>query len=97
MIKIFLSIFLLFLSGCSLNSKSKFWTDSTEIKKEKKNTTTLFQNKTVKNKEFNKNFKIDTQNLKIVDDFNFLTNHQGIQKFSKEIRQNWGKVWNRSI
>ena len=58
MVKVYLLIFLLFFSGCSLNSKSKFWTESTEIKKEKKNTTILFQNKTIKNKEFNKNFKI---------------------------------------
>ena len=87
MIKVYLLIFLLFFSGCSLNSKSKFWTESTEIKIEKKNTTILFQNKTIIDKEFNKNFIIDTQNLKIDDDFNFLTNHHGIQKFNREINK----------
>ena len=87
MIKIYLLIFLLFLSGCSFNSKSKFWTESTELKKEKKNTKILFQNKTVTNQEFNKGLKIDTQNLKIGSDFNFLTNHQGIQKFTREINK----------
>ena len=62
---IFLFIFLVFNTGCSFNSNSKFWTKSENIIEE--NSKEIFAEEKASDKELNSNLKIDLKMfLKIV-------------------------------
>ena len=63
---IFLFIFLIFNSGCSFNSNSKFWTKSENIVEE--NYKKIFAENKVSNQELNSNIKIDLKNTSENDD-----------------------------
>ena len=58
---IFLFIFLIFNSGCSFNSNSKFWTKSENIIEE--NYKKIFVEKKISDKELNSNLEINLKNV----------------------------------
>ena len=64
---IFLFIFLVFNTGCSFNSNSKFWTKSENIIEE--NSKEIFAEEKASDKELNSNLKIDLKNVSENSDF----------------------------
>ena len=61
---------LIFLTGCSLNKNSKFWSTSETLNQETKNTNIskseeILKKSSVYEKEFNQNLKIKTKQLKL--------------------------------
>ena len=90
---IFFFIFI-FISACSLNSQSKFWTKSEEITKDNNNLNNkvkkqeIFKKEKILKKEFNKNLKIkiksnSTSNYKN----NINSNNSGLINFSGELKR----------
>ena len=60
---IYLFIFLIFITGCSFNKNSKFWTSTKNIIEEKKpNSKEIFSKEETLNSEFNSNLKIKFSN-----------------------------------
>ena len=52
----------LFLSNCSLDNKTGFWTSSEKLKFENKSTEIIFKKTEIFEKEFNTNIKIKLKN-----------------------------------
>ena len=68
----FLKIFLLliFITSCSLNKKSNFWTKSEKISREKqKIIKVLFKDEKVQETEFNPNLKINIKGKTVNNSF----------------------------
>ncbi len=85
MTKIFyLFIILLFISGCSFNKNSKFWTKIKNIEKESLSEIKLFVKEEEINKELNKNIKI-VFNKKPIKNYNLNTNNNGRIKFVSDL------------
>ena len=85
---IFFFIFI-FISACSLNSQSKFWTKSEDITKDNNNLNNkvekqeIFKKEKILKKEFNKNFKIKiNSNLSSNYKNNINSNNSGLINFS---------------
>ena len=68
--KIILFFLLIFISSCSLNTGSDFWTKTEKIKKEKKlKKNVLFKKNTLKISEVNPNLKINLDSKNISNNF----------------------------
>ena len=90
---IFFFIFI-FISACSLNSQSKFWTKSEEITKDNNNLNNkvkkqeIFKKKKILKKEFNTNLKIKiNSNLTSNYKNNINSNNSGLVNFSGELKR----------
>ena len=90
---IFFFIFI-FISACSLNSQSKFWTKSEEITKDNNNLNNkvekqeIFEKEKILKKEFNTNLKIKiNSNLSSNYKNNINSNNSGLLNFSGELKR----------
>ena len=90
---IFFFIFI-FISACSLNSQSKFWTKSEEITKDNNNLNNkvekqeIFKKEKILKKEFNTNLKIKiNSNLSSNYKNNINSNNSGLLNFSGELKR----------
>ncbi len=90
---IFFFIFI-FISACSLNSQSKFWTKSEDITKDNNNLNNkvekqeIFKKEKILKKEFNKNLKIKiNSNLSSNYKNNINSNNSGLLNFSGELKR----------
>ena len=92
---IYLFLFLIFLSGCSFNKNSKFWTSSKEIKIEKNFKEILKKDKNI-NEELNPNFRIKLNKLKNFSHLNDQFNNEGRLNFDGDLkkisRYNFSKI-----
>jgi len=78
----------LFLSNCSLDNKTGFWTSSEKLKFENKSTEIIFKKTEIFEKEFNTNIKIKLKNNYKKNSFvNNLSNNNGIINFSGELKK----------
>jgi outer membrane protein assembly factor BamB len=86
--KFWILISLLILSGCSFDTKSGIWTQDEDIQKVKKNTTKLFKEENIINKEFNSNLnlKIDTTNV-LKNNLVYNTNNSSLADFNGDIKK----------
>ena len=83
--RIFLIIFIFFITSCSFNTKSSFWSGSKEINyKENKNINRLIKNESSISKEINPNIKINI-NSKFISEIN-LKNNQGWVNFDGNLK-----------
>ena len=86
--KIFTIILLLFIVGCSLDTKSGIWTQEKKIKETKKNIIEVFEKKKVLINEINPNLRIKIKQTKNSDiKIKKLTNNLGILDFNKDIHK----------
>ena len=85
--KVVIFIFLfLFISNCSLDTKTGLWSQSKKISSEKANEERLFEDREVYEKEFNPDLKIRLKkNFKINSFVNNLSNNNGIIKFNEKL------------
>ena len=84
--KIFLVF--LFLSNCSLDTKTGLWTSSEKLKSEKKSTEIIFKKTKIFEKEFNTNIKINLKNnYKEKSFINNLSNNNGIINYSGNLKK----------
>ena len=78
----------LFLSNCSLDNKTGFWTSSEKIESENKNTEIIFKKNKIFEKEFNTNIKINLKNNYKKNSFiNNLSNNNGIINFDGKFKK----------
>ena len=78
----------LFLSNCSLDTKTGLWTSSEKLKFENKRTEIIFKKTEIFEKEFNTNIKINLKNNYKKNSFiNNLSNNNGIINFSGELKK----------
>ena len=78
----------LFLSNCSLDTKTGLWTSSEKLKFENKRTEIIFKKTEIFEKEFNTNIKINLKNNYKKDSFiNNLSNNNGIINFRGELKK----------
>ncbi len=82
-------IFILLLNNCSFDTKSKLWTKSENIKKEKiSKVKDIFIEKEILEKEFNSNIKIKLKSKFTKDSFiNNLTNNNGYLNFGGDLKK----------
>ena len=79
-------ILFLFISNCSLDTKTGLWSQSKKISSEKANEERLFEDREVYEKEFNPDLKIRLKkNFKINSFLNNLSNNNGIIKFNEKL------------
>ena len=90
---IFFFIFI-FISACSLNSQSKFWTKSKEVTKDNNNLNNkvkkqeIFKKEKILKKEFNKNLKIKINSNSASNYKNNINlNNSGLVNFSGELKR----------
>ena len=86
---LYLFITFIFISGCSLNKNSKFWTSSEKIKSENLNNyEELFPKEEALKKEFNSNLsiKLSNINLKSTTGINIYNNH-GKLNFNGDLKK----------
>ena len=78
-----------FISNCSFNSNSKFWTKETNIKKEKiiSNKEFLFQKKEALEKELNPDLKIKLELNNTFNDSSETTNNDGVIDFPSTLKK----------
>lgn len=82
------SLLLLFLLGCSFDTKSKIWTEDKKIEEVKKNIINVFEEKKIVENEFNTNLFIKTNVLeKKSNRPNYLTNNLGVLNFNSKIEK----------
>ena len=90
--KILFLFVLIFLTGCSLNKNSKFWSTSETLNEDTKNINTskseeIFKKSTVYEKEFNKNLKIKVEgNFSTNKQIDYLTNNNGRVNFDGKLK-----------
>ena len=83
---IYLFLFLIFLTGCSFNKNSKFWTSSKEIKIEKNFREILKKNENI-NEELNPNFRIKLDKLSSFSYSNKQLNNEGRFNFDGNLKK----------
>ena len=83
---IYLFLFLIFLTGCSFNKNSKFWTSSKEIKIEKNFREILKKNENI-NEELNPNFRIELDKLSSFSYSNKQLNNEGRFNFDGNLKK----------
>ena len=83
---IYLFLFLIFLTGCSFNKNSKFWTSSKEIKIEKNFREILKKNENI-NEELNPNFRIKLDKLSSFSYSNKQFNNEGRFNFDGNLKK----------
>ena len=86
MTKYILLALLIFLSSCSFDTKSGFWTDEKKIEKLAKNVTKILEKKTVRKKEFNSNLIIDIKK-NFPNKSRELLNNLAIKDFNKDVNK----------
>ena len=86
MTKYILLALLIFLSSCSFDTKSGFWTDEKKIEKLAKNVTKILEKKTVRKKEFNSNLIIDIKK-NFPNKSSELLNNLAIKDFNKDVNK----------
>ena len=90
--KIIFLFVLIFLTGCSLNKNSKFWSTSETINQETKNTNIskseeILKKSSVYEKEFNQNLKIKVEgNFNTNKQIDYLTNNNGRVDFNGQLK-----------
>jgi len=78
----------LFLSNCSLDTKTGFWTSSEKLETENKSTEIIFKKTKIFEKEFNTNIKINLKNNYKKNSFiNNLSNNNGIIDFDGKLEK----------
>ena len=84
-----LLLIFIFISNCSFNSNSKFWTKEANIKNEKiiPNEEILFQKKKNVQKEFNPELKIQLESNYIFNNNSNITNNEGIIDFPGTLKK----------
>ena len=85
-----LQIFLIFLfiSNCSLDTKTGLWTSSEKLESENKNIEIIFKKTKIFEKEFNTNIKINLKNNYKKNSFiNNLSNNNGIIDFDGKLKK----------
>ncbi len=81
-------IIFLFLSNCSLDTKTGLWTSSEKLESENKRTEIIFKKAKVFEKEFNTNIKINLKsNYKENSFVNNLSNNNGIINFKGKLKK----------
>jgi len=81
-------IFLILLNNCSLDTKSRIWTDKKEVKKEKSNETKLFIKKKPLSKQFNSQLKVKlTSRLTDNSLANYSSNNNGRVNYDGELKK----------
>ena len=89
--KIIFLFVLIFLTGCSLNKNSKFWSTSETLNQETKNTNIskseeILKKSSVYEKEFNQNLKIKVEgNFNTNKQIDYLTNNHGRVNFNGKL------------
>jgi outer membrane protein assembly factor BamB len=89
--KIIFLFVLIFLTGCSLNKNSKFWSTSETLNQETKNTNIskseeILKKSSVYEKEFNQNLKIKVEgNFNSNKQLDYLTNNNGRVNFNGKL------------
>ena len=89
--KIIFLFILIFLTGCSLNKNSKFWSTSEILNEDKNNINTskseeILKKSLVYKKEFNQNLKIKVEgNFNTNKQLNYLTNNNGRVNFNGQL------------
>ena len=86
MTKYILLALLIFLSSCSFDTKSGFWTDEKKIEKLAKNVTKILEKKAVRKKEFNSNLIIDIKK-NFPNKSSELLNNLAIKDFNKDVNK----------
>ena len=83
-------ILFLFISNCSLDTKTGLWSQSENLKSEKENVEEkLFEDSEIYEKEFNVKLKIKLKNDFKKNSFvNNLLNNNGVIKFNSKLRNN---------
>ena len=90
--KIIFLFVLIFLTGCSLNKNSKFWSTSETLNQETNNTNTskskeIFKKSSGYEKEFNQNLKIKVEgNFNTNKQIDYLTNNNGRVDFNGQLK-----------
>ena len=90
--KIIFLFVLIFLTGCSLNKNSKFWSTSEILTQETKTTKTskseeILKKSSVYEKEFNKTLKIKVEgNFNTNKQIDYLTNNDGRVDFNWQLK-----------
>ena len=90
--KIIFLFVLIFLTGCSLNKNSKFWSTSETLNQETKNTNIskseeILKKSSVYEKEFNQNLKIKVEgNFNTNKQIDYLTNNNGRVDFNGQLK-----------
>ena len=90
--KIIFLFVLIFLTGCSLNKNSKFWSTSETLNQETKNTNVskseeILKKSSVYEKEFNQNLKIKVEgNFNTNKQIDYLTNNNGRVDFNGQLK-----------
>jgi outer membrane protein assembly factor BamB len=81
-------ILVIFISGCSLNKNSKFWTINTIEELETKKFEKIFEDKEALEKELNKTLKLNL-NRKLANDelLSKLTNNDGLSNFNGTLKK----------
>ena len=78
----------LFLSNCSLDNKTGFWTSSKKLVSENKSTEIIFKKSKIFEKEFNTNIKINLKNNYKKNSFiSNLSNNNGIIDFDGKLKK----------
>ena len=78
----------LFLSNCSLDTKTGLWTSSEKLESENKNIEIIFKKTKIFEKEFNTNIKINLKNNYKENSFiNNLSNNNGIINYSGNLKK----------
>ena len=78
----------LFLSNCSLDTKTGFWTSSEKLETENKSTEIIFKKTKIFEKEFNTDIKINLKNNYKKNSFiNNLSNNNGIIDFDGKLKK----------
>ena len=78
----------LFLSNCSLDTKTGFWTSSEKLETENKNIEIIFKKTKIFEKEFNTDIKINLKNNYKKNSFiNNLSNNNGIIDFDGKLKK----------
>ena len=78
----------LFLSNCSLDTKTGFWSSSEKLVSENKSTEIIFKKNKIFEKEFNTNIKISLKNNYKKNSFiNNLSNNNGIIDFNGGLKK----------
>ncbi len=85
---IYFFIFVIFISGCSLNKNSKFWTIDTIKELETKKFEKIFEDKEALKKELNKSLKLNFNRKSVNDELSSkLTNNDGRSNFNGKLKK----------
>ena len=85
---IYFFILVIFISGCSLNKNSKFWTIDTIKELETKKFEKIFEDKEALKKELNKSLKLNFNRKSVNDELSSkLTNNDGRSNFNGKLKK----------